>query len=190
MRHVSLHNTIDTPSHTPAHTRLLEHTPRYNILEVEDVISIVGSSCTSWRRSISIIRRAGAPDIGESDSVEYSWSIIQESKELRLGMCYRGHCPYIWPSCYEIQAWSLGWNPYILRCNQVQMINRSRAVKWLTVVQQPIRKFDKYTVYEYIVIISEHQSTNFLSPVVFNLYTEWLFKVGNFEIYWYISESG
>jgi len=30
MRHVSLHDTIDTPSHTPAHTRLLEHTPPYN----------------------------------------------------------------------------------------------------------------------------------------------------------------
>jgi len=27
MRHVSLHDTIDTPSHTPAHTRLLERTP-------------------------------------------------------------------------------------------------------------------------------------------------------------------
>jgi len=32
MRHVSLHDTIDTPSHTPAHTRLLEHTPPYNRL--------------------------------------------------------------------------------------------------------------------------------------------------------------
>ena len=32
MRHVSLHDTIDTPSHTPAHTRLLEHTPPYNSL--------------------------------------------------------------------------------------------------------------------------------------------------------------
>ena len=32
MRHVSLHHTIDTPSHTPAHTRLLEHTPPYNRL--------------------------------------------------------------------------------------------------------------------------------------------------------------
>jgi hypothetical protein len=31
MRHVSLHDTIDTPSHTPAHTRLLERTPPYNI---------------------------------------------------------------------------------------------------------------------------------------------------------------
>ena len=32
MWHVSLHDTIDTPSHMPAHTRLLEHTPPYNRL--------------------------------------------------------------------------------------------------------------------------------------------------------------
>jgi len=32
MRHVSLHDTIDTPSHRPAHTRLLERTPPYNII--------------------------------------------------------------------------------------------------------------------------------------------------------------
>jgi len=32
MRHVSLHDPIDTPSHTPAHTRLLERTPPYNRL--------------------------------------------------------------------------------------------------------------------------------------------------------------
>jgi len=31
MRHVSLQDTRDTPSPTPAHTRLLEHTPPYNI---------------------------------------------------------------------------------------------------------------------------------------------------------------
>jgi len=30
MWHVSLHDTIDTTSHTPAHTQLLEHTPPYN----------------------------------------------------------------------------------------------------------------------------------------------------------------
>ena len=53
-----------------------------------------------------------------------------------------------------------------------QTLNRCRAVKWLTVVQQPILKFNKYTVYEYVLIISEHQSTNFMSPVVFNLCTE------------------
>ena len=40
------------------------------------------------------------------------------------------------------------------------------------VVQQLILKFNKYTVYEYIVIISEHQSTHFLSPVLLNLGTE------------------
>ena len=53
-----------------------------------------------------------------------------------------------------------------------QTLNRCRAVKWLTVVQQPILKFNKYTVYEYVLIISEHQSTNFMSPVVFNLCME------------------
>ena len=53
-----------------------------------------------------------------------------------------------------------------------QILNRCRAVKLLTVVQHPILKFNKYTMYEYILIISEHQSTNFMSPVVFNLCTE------------------
>jgi len=58
------------------------------------------------------------------------------------------------------------------------------------VLQQPIGKFDKYTVYEYILIMSEHQSTNLVSPVVFNLRMESLTKVGNLEIFWYISEWG
>ena len=53
-----------------------------------------------------------------------------------------------------------------------QTLNRCRVVKWLMVVQQPMLKFNKYTVYEYILIVSEHQSTNFMSPVVFNLCTE------------------
>jgi len=53
-----------------------------------------------------------------------------------------------------------------------QTLNRCRAAKWLMVVQQLILKFNKYTVYEYIVIISEHQSTHFLSPVLLNLGTE------------------
>jgi hypothetical protein len=53
-----------------------------------------------------------------------------------------------------------------------QTLHRSRAVKWLLVVQQPILKINKYTVYEYILIISEHQSTNFMSLVVFNLCAE------------------
>ena len=54
-----------------------------------------------------------------------------------------------------------------------QTLDRWRAVKWLTVVQQPILKFNKYTVYEYILIISELRSTNFMSSVVFNLCTEY-----------------
>jgi len=44
-----------------------------------------------------------------------------------------------------------------------QMLNRCRVVKWLTVVQQPNLEFSKYTGFEYILIISEHQSTNFVS---------------------------
>jgi hypothetical protein len=35
-----------------------------------------------------------------------------------------------------------------------QTLNRSRAVKWLTVIQQPILGFHTYTVKEYILIIS------------------------------------
>jgi len=35
MQHVSLHDTIDTTSHTPAHTRLLEHTSPYNNTAVD-----------------------------------------------------------------------------------------------------------------------------------------------------------
>jgi len=51
-----------------------------------------------------------------------------------------------------------------------QMLNRCRVVKWLMVVQQPILKCNKYTVKECILIISEHQSTNFLSPGLFNFF--------------------
>jgi hypothetical protein len=53
-----------------------------------------------------------------------------------------------------------------------QTLNRCRAVKWLTVEQQPIVKFYKYTVYEYILIISEHEFTNVMSAVLFNLCTQ------------------
>jgi len=53
-----------------------------------------------------------------------------------------------------------------------QALNRHRAVKWLMVVQQPIQKIDKYMVKEYILIESQHQSTKFMSPVLFNLCLE------------------
>jgi hypothetical protein len=53
-----------------------------------------------------------------------------------------------------------------------QTLNRRCVVKCLMVIQQPILQFNKYTVYEYILIISEHESTNFLSPVLINLRTE------------------
>jgi hypothetical protein len=53
-----------------------------------------------------------------------------------------------------------------------QTLNRSRVMKWLTVIQQPIPEFNKYTVKEYIQIVSEHESTNFVSPVLFNFRVE------------------
>jgi hypothetical protein len=71
-----------------------------------------------------------------------------------------------------------------------QMLNRCRVVKWLMVVQRPILKFNTDTVYEYIVIIWEHQSTDFKSPVFFNFCNAYLFKVGKSKIYSCITESG
>jgi len=53
-----------------------------------------------------------------------------------------------------------------------KMLNRSRVVKWLTVVQQPMLEFIEYTVKEYILTVSEHISTNFGSPVFLNLSAE------------------
>jgi hypothetical protein len=49
-----------------------------------------------------------------------------------------------------------------------RMLNMSRVVKWLIVIQQPILEFTKYTVYEYSVIIFEHKSTIFVSPGTLN----------------------
>ena len=54
-----------------------------------------------------------------------------------------------------------------------QTLNRSRVVKWLMVIQQPILEFNRYTVYRYIMIISEHESTTFVSPELFNLCAEY-----------------
>jgi len=99
---------------------LLESQP--HILEVEDIIPIVKSVCTSQKRSILICRLTGTPEIGGSDSGESSWCIIQEKKELILGRCYRRHSlhfAYTGPRCYDLQAWSLCWHWYILPCNQV-----------------------------------------------------------------------
>jgi hypothetical protein len=62
-----------------------------------------------------------------------------------------------------------------------QTFNRFRVVKWLTVIQQPILECNKYTVKEYILSISEHESTKLVSPVFFNLPAEVLPKVGNSE---------
>jgi len=40
------------------------------------------------------------------------------------------------------------------------------------VIQQPILEFNKDTVHEYILIISEHESTNFVSPILVDLHSE------------------
>jgi hypothetical protein len=53
-----------------------------------------------------------------------------------------------------------------------QMFNRSRVVKLLTVIQQPILKLDNYNDYEYIMIRSEYKSSNFVSPFLFDLSAE------------------
>jgi len=53
-----------------------------------------------------------------------------------------------------------------------QTLNRSSVVKWLMVIQQPILEFNKWNVKKYNLIISEHESTNFVSPVHFNLHEE------------------
>ena len=66
---------------------------------------------------------------------------------------------------------------------KTKTLNRSRVVKWLTLVQQPILELNKDTAKVYILIISEHESTNFGSPVLFNLSAESLSKVGNSEIF-------
>jgi len=71
-----------------------------------------------------------------------------------------------------------------------QILNRRSAVKWLIVVQQPIMKCNEYDVYEYILIISKHQSTNFLSLVYFNLCKGKLSKVWQSKIYGCITEAG
>jgi hypothetical protein len=53
-----------------------------------------------------------------------------------------------------------------------QKLKRSRIVKWLTVIKQPILEFDTYTVKEYILIVSEHKSTNCMCAVLINLHPE------------------
>jgi len=104
------------PNHADLCT-LLESPP--HIVVLQDVISIDQSSCTSKKRSVAFFWRADGPEVGGSDSVEFSWCIIHEKMEHSLGRCYWGQFPYIGPRWYEIQAWSLGWHWYILPCNQV-----------------------------------------------------------------------
>jgi len=52
------------------------------------------------------------------------------------------------------------------------MLNRCMALKWLPVEQQPILKFNQFAVYEYILVIVKHQSTNFVSPILLNIYMQ------------------
>jgi len=93
-----------------------------HILELEDRFPGIESSCISQTRSIMLSRLTGAPEIGGSDWVESSSSIIQEEKEFVIGRCYRGHSlhfAYTGSRCHELQAWSLGGYWYILPYNQV-----------------------------------------------------------------------
>jgi hypothetical protein len=64
-----------------------------------------------------------------------------------------------------------------------QTLNRSRVVKWFMVIQQQILELIQFTVSEYILIMSEHESSNFVSLVLINLRMENLSKVGNSEIF-------
>jgi len=50
-----------------------------------------------------------------------------------------------------------------------QTPDTSRAVKWLIIVQYPILIFNESSIYDYIWIAFKCQSTNFLSPVLFNM---------------------
>jgi hypothetical protein len=64
------------------------------------------------------------------------------------------------------------WLKYILLMYlaiKSQMLNKSGVVKRLMVIQQLILEFDKYPVWEYILIISEYESSNLVYPVLFSL---------------------
>jgi len=107
------------PKHEDLWT-LLESPPR--ILELEDVIPIFESSGTSLKWLLMLSWLPDAPDIREFDLGESSCSIIQDQEELFLGRCYRGHSLHFLCTghrCYEILAWSLGWQSYIIPFNQV-----------------------------------------------------------------------
>jgi len=64
-----------------------------------------------------------------------------------------------------------------------QMLNRRRVVIWLTVIQQSILELNIYTGHEYIVMIFKHESTNFVTPVLFKMHTKKLSTVGNSKIF-------
>jgi len=48
-------------------------------------------------------------------------------------------------------------------------LNRYTVLKWLMVVQHPILECNYYTIYEYILIISDHMYFNIMSADFFNL---------------------
>jgi hypothetical protein len=64
-----------------------------------------------------------------------------------------------------------------------QTCNRCRVANWLTVIQQPIPEFNKHTVKEYILNVSEHEFSEFMSTVLFNLGVAKLSKVGNSQVF-------
>jgi hypothetical protein len=63
------------------------------------------------------------------------------------------------------------------------ILNRSRVVKWLMVIQEHFQDFNKYTAYKYIQIIAKHKSTTFVSYVLLDLGVELLFKAGHSAIF-------
>jgi len=63
-----------------------------------------------------------------------------------------------------------------------QRLNRCTAEIWFMVVQQPLQKFIKYNFKEYVLIISEHRSIDFMFPVLFTMCTKLLSNSGTLEM--------
>jgi hypothetical protein len=61
--------------------------PLYS-LEIEDIISVVESSCTAYIRLKSFFQLAGTLENIESHIAESSQSVTQEKKESGLRRCY------------------------------------------------------------------------------------------------------
>jgi hypothetical protein len=101
----------------------------------------------------------------------YSFSCIANQlttlKQLRLLSCFMlissVRISSTWPRVRQY-CYSISPTP-----DHAHYTNRCWAVNWLTVVPHCILKFNLYIVKKYILIISKHQSTNIMSPVLFNL---------------------